>query len=194
MNPYIKPHGIEDLKFKHFDDDAAARYDPPPAWLTLEYEWVRANCDLSKPVIDAGCHHGHYSVVFNPAFVVAVDTSMSCCHYARSNMELNDMRFSIQMGMLGEHGIKTNRKPGTYRANIAGAEFFLFPRELKRFPSVKVWIVEIHPLHGNPDRLAGMFLDAGFDLLKVDRDEIQIRPYGLGERWHRVSTLIARKV
>ena len=189
-----KAHGIADLQFTFFNEEGVNWYDPLKAYTKLEYEWVRANCQLEgETVVDAGCHHGNYAIVFKPAFVIAVDNVLANCNYAKHNMTLNNMEFSVTHQTLGAEGVKTNRKPSIYKCDIEGCEFQLFPQELKRFPSVKTWIVEIHPKQGDPNQLAGMFLDAGFELLKVDRETMTVRPYELGERWKEHSTLIARK-
>jgi hypothetical protein len=195
MQPYIKPHGVGSLEFKYFNDEAREWYDPLKPYTLLEYEWVRANCKLEgETVIDAGCHHGNYAVVFKPAFVIAVDNVLANCSYAKANMSINGMTYTLQCLTLGADGVKTNRKVGIYKVDIEGAEFQLFPAEFKRYPSVHTWIIEIHPAQGDPNQIAGMFLDAGFDLLKVDRETLTVRPYALGERWPTHATLIARKV
>jgi hypothetical protein len=187
-------HGIDGLKFQCFNAEALSWYDPLKEYTRIEYEWVRENCKLDgETVIDAGCHHGNYSVVFKPAYVIAIDNVLENCNYAKHNMTINDMGFVVQCQTLGEEGVKTNHRPSIYKCDIEGAEFRLFPNELKRFPSVKMWIVEIHPKKGDPNRIAGMFFDAGFDLLKVDRETMTVRPYELGEHWTEHSTLIARK-
>lgn len=194
MQPYVKPHGIAGLEFKFFNGEAMEWYDPLKPYTLLEYEWVRANCKLEgETAIDAGCHHGNYAVVFKPAYVIGVDNVIGNCNYAKSNMALNNVDGVIICQTLGEDGVKTNRKPSIYKVDIEGAEFALFPGELKRYPSVVTWIVEIHPGHGDPNRIAGMFAGAGFDLLKVDREIMTIRSYELGERWKEHSTLIARR-
>jgi hypothetical protein len=104
------------------------------------------------------------------------------------------MEYSVQHQTLGTEGVKTNRRPGIYKCDIEGSEFELFPHELHRFPSVHTWIVEIHPAQGDPNELARMFIAAGFELLKVCRDSLTVRPYALGEKWKTHATLIARKV
>ena len=191
----IKAHGIGNLQFIHFNAESVNWYDPLKEYTLIEYQWVRDNCKLEgETVIDAGCHHGNYAVVFKPAFVVAVDNVISNCSYAKSNMILNDMDFVVQHETLGADGVKTNRRPSIYKVDIEGAEFQLFPDEMKRFPSVKTWIVEVHPKQGDPNRIAGMFLDAGFELLKVDRETMTVRPYELGEHWPEHSTLIAERI
>jgi hypothetical protein len=194
MQPYIKPHGVGDLIFQYFNEESTDWYDPLKPYTLLEYEWVRDNCELDgETVIDAGCHHGNYAVVFKPAFVVAIDNVLSNCSYAKTNMRLNDMEFTVAQQTLGDEGVKTNKRPGIYKVDIEGSEFQLFPKELRRFPSVKTWIVEIHPAQGDPNQLAGMFLDAGFELLKVCREDLAVRPYRLGEKWNSHATLIARR-
>lgn len=192
--PYINPHGIGDLKFKFFNQEAADWYDPLKPYTLLEYEWVRENCKLDgATAIDAGCHHGNYSVVFKPAFVIAVDNIMSNCNIAKINLTLNDMQAQAIFQTLGEEGIKTNRKPEIYKIDIEGAEFQLLPHEIDRFPSVKTWIVEIHPGQGDPNHIARDFAERGFELLKVDREENDVREYLVGEYWRTHATLIARK-
>jgi hypothetical protein len=195
MFPYVKPHGIAGLQFQYFNQESRDWYDPLKVYTLIEYEWVRANCKLEgETVVDAGCHHGNYAVVFKPAFVIAIDNVMSNCNYAKSNMTLNGMMYSVQHQTLGAEGVKTNKRPSVYKVDIEGSEFQLFPHELARHPSVKVWIVEIHPAHGDPDDLARMFAGAGFELLKVCRDSLTVRPYKIGEKWKTHATLIARKV
>jgi hypothetical protein len=190
----IKPHGIPGLQFRFFNQEAHDWYDPLKPYTLLEYEWVRANCKLDgETVIDAGCHHGNYSVVFKPAFVIAVDNVMSNCNFAKSNMALNDVDGVAVFQTLGADGIKTNKRPGIYKVDIEGSEFQLLPKEIDRFPSVHTWIVEIHPHQGDPNRIARDFAGRGFDLLKVDREEMTVREYIIGEYWQTHATLIARK-
>jgi hypothetical protein len=195
MSSDIKPHGIPGLQFHFFNQEARDWYDPLKVYTLLEYEWVRDNCKLDgATVIDAGCHHGNYAIVFKPAFVIAVDNVMSNCNFAKSNMALNGVDGVAIFQTLGAEGVRTNKRPTIYKCDIEGSEFQLFPAELKQFPSVRTWIIEIHPGHGDPNKLAGMFADAGFDLLKVCRDSLTVRPYKLGEKWATHATLIARKV
>jgi len=195
MFPYLKPHGIDGLEFKFHNQEAADWYDPLKPYTLLEYEWVRANVKLmpQTTVIDAGCHHGNYSVVFAPAFVIAVDNVIACCNYAKANMDLNGMKYQVTHTHLGAEGVKTNRKPAVYKVDIEGSEFELLPAEIDRFPSVHTWIVEIHPAHGIPDNIALSFDMRGFDLLKVDREAMKIRPYLIGEKWPGHATLIATR-
>lgn len=194
MQSYIKPHGIGDLQFEYCNDEATAWYDPLKPYTLLEYEWVRDNLKLDgETVIDAGCHHGNYAIVFKPAFVIAVDNVVSNCNICKKNMALNSADGVVIHQTLGAEGVKTNRKPSIYKVDIEGSEFALFPAELSRFLSVHTWIVEIHPAQGDPNRLAQMFYDAGFTLLKVCRESLAVRPYTIGERWKTHATLIARK-
>lgn len=188
----IKPHGIAGLMFKYHDNEAINWYYPLKPYTLLEYAWVRANCKLDgATVIDAGCHHGNYSVVFKPAHVIAVDYIPLFCGYAWENMVLNGMSFSVNCLDLGAVGVPTDRPVDIYKVDIEGGEYELFPAELERFPSVRTWILELHPKYDNPDKVARMF--AGFDLLKVDREQMKVRLYVMGEKWSGHSTLIARK-
>jgi hypothetical protein len=186
-------HGIKGLLFKCFNAEADEWYNPLKPYTLLEYQWVRENVPLTDKtvVIDAGCHHGNYSVVFKPAFVVAVDSVQENCYFAKQNMMLNDLRFEVHHQTLGKQGVNTHHKPGVYKCDIEGAEFELFPAEIARFPSVHTWILEIHPRHGSPNIIAEYFTD--YELFKVCRDTMTVRPYKLGEAWKQHSTLIARK-
>jgi len=190
--PIIKPHGVGDLQFGFYNSEAFAWYDPLKPYTLLEYEWVRKMRDLEGiTVIDAGCHHGNYSVIFKPAHVIAVDSSSECLDFAAENMRLNGLSFETRLQTLGTEGVQTDREVSIYKCDIEGAEFELFPNEIDRFPLVKTWIVEIHPKRGNPDTIAREFAERGFELLKVCRETLSVKPYQIGDAWKSHATLIA---
>jgi len=81
--------------------------------------------------------------------------------------------------------------PDIYKMDIEGAEFDTLPAELEQNPQVHTWILELHPAGGDPNTLAKLF--EGFELLKVDREQMIVRPYVIGESWPTHATLIARK-
>jgi len=191
-------HGIDDLLFECFTDEAFKWYYPLKPYTLLEYQWVRNNIPLvdnKTIVIDAGCHHGNYSVVFKPAFVIAVDCNREFLKYAVQNMELNDMKFVTISKELGNVGLIEDMPINVdiYKVDIEGDEFKLFPHELDNFPSVKTWIVEIHPKYGDPETIAKYFWERNFMIKKVDRDAMQVRDYIREEKWNGHATLIARK-
>ena len=189
-------HGIDNLVFECFTDEAKEWYSPLKPYTLLEYQWVRDNLKLTNEtiVIDAGCHHGNYSVVFKPAFVIAIDINQEYLDYAAMNMASNEMDFMIICKKLGENGVRTDFPIDIYKIDIEGDEFKLLPNEIDLFPHVHTWIVEVHPKYGNPEIIAKYFLDRKFSLLKVDRDTMRIREYIENEKWNGHATLIARKI
>jgi len=189
----IIDHPIPGLRFIIHNQEAQDWYNPPKPYTVLEYEWVRDNLVIGNNtlVVDAGCHHGHYSLVFKPAYVLAVDCDPDCVTYTKHNLELNNMVPSVYQWTLGEtHGFPIPMAD-IYKCDIEGAEFEIFPRELERFPDVHTWIIEIHPNKGKPDDIIQYFKD--FHLLKVDRERMEVRPYRMGETWRTHATLIAVK-
>ena len=188
-----KKHGLDNLLFIFSNKEAYDWYYPLKPYTLLEYKWVRDNLVLEgKQVIDAGCHHGNYAIVFKPANVHAVDNNPANLSICRLNMQLNDMKPDLRLATLGAKGAMIPRAD-IYKVDIEGAEHRLFPSELDRYPMVTCWIVEIHPNDGDPDIIAKMFLEKGFELLKVDRESLTVRPYKIGEKWLSHATLIARK-
>lgn len=196
--PYIKKHGIDDLRFKFFNEEATAWYDPLKPYTLLEYRWVRDNVPLSgQSVVDAGCHHGNYSIVFKGAvYICAFDMNAENCYYAIENMILNKLQYISTVKKMNISSKKPASMysfmlPSVYKMDIEGDEFEVLPVEIEQNPQVHTWIIEIHPKHGEPDIIAGLF--KGFELLKVDREQMKVRPYSLGETWPTHATLIARR-
>ena len=150
-------------------------------------------------VVDAGCHHGNYAVVFKVCKAIHCIVSIrQCVEICQRNLELNGMQFSGRVYlalMAGGYGALeiTHARPDIYKMDIEGAEFRLFPGELEKHPQVHTWIVEIHPAQGNPDTIAAYFKQAGYDLLKVNREELKVDAYHMGQPWKTHATLIARK-
>ena len=196
--PYIKDHGIEGLQFKFNTPEATAWYDPLKPYTLLEYQWVRENLDLeNQVVVDAGAHHGNYAVVFKGAYyIVCFEMVPMYCRFCFDNLQLNGIEASAVNCVTLAPDIASrsmmDHMPDIYKMDIEGDEFSVLPVELEQNPQVHTWIVEVHPDHGNPDFIASLF-DEGFELLKVDREKMVIRPYAIGEKWPTHSTLIARK-
>jgi len=213
FEPYIGKHGIGDLRFFFATQEAVNWYEPLKPYTLLEYEWVRENVDTEHmDVVDAGCHHGNYAIVFNeqPYCVIhCIDIVKSCVDIAEMNAKLNywwhkdydetledSAKYRFYHHKLAKGaGFKalSDDKPSVYKMDIEGAEFELMPDEIDDLPSVHTWIVEIHPNAGHPDTIAQAFKDRGFELLKVDRERMVVRPYEIGEKWFTHATLIARK-
>jgi FkbM family methyltransferase len=101
--PYIKELSVAGKHFRFFfaTPEARAWYDPMKPYAALEYEWVLNNIDLKhQKIIDAGAHHGQYSVIFalgtqNSSQVVAVDPFPSNCSIIEANMAINHVEAQI---------------------------------------------------------------------------------------------------
>jgi hypothetical protein len=200
MFPYIIDHGIPGLRFTVWNDEGKAWYDPLKPYTLLEYEWVKSALELTPEtiIVDAGCHHGNYSIVFKPAFVIAIDCVPDNVQRAKENLLLNGMSFEVKHQTLGEYGANIpddwSWQPDIYKCDIEGDEFKLIPHEIDRFPSVHTWIIEIHPRKGSPDALARALVERGYELLKVDRERMIVRDYKLGEAWPTHATLIGKRI
>ena len=93
VEPYIIKHGFADLDFYVTTTQAADWYDPPKKYVVLEYGWVAANIPIKgKNVVDAGSHHGHYSIVLasqHPNRLSLIDTHDPNMDAAEANLALN---------------------------------------------------------------------------------------------------------
>jgi FkbM family methyltransferase len=74
---------------------AADWYDPPRPHALVEYDWILNNLNMEGArVIDAGAHHGHYSLLFamarpGPDIVYSVEPDPSNCAVLEANAALN---------------------------------------------------------------------------------------------------------
>lgn len=214
FEPYIKPHGIGDLRFFYANQEAVNWYDPLKPYTLLEYEWVRENVHGYR-IVDAGSHHGNYSIVFLNKFDV-FEKTLYCIDCVKTNIHITEINIKLNAFHIKDYdecekytpeynlyyhrlssgkGFKSlsEAEPDIYKMDIEGSEFELMPQEIDDLPSVHTWIVEIHPNAGDPNAIAGTFAERGFELLKVDRERMIVRPYTLGERWLTHATLIARR-
>ena len=94
FEPYIIDHGFADLDFFVATPLAREWYDPPKDYVLLEYEWVAKNIEIERKwIIDGGCHHGHYGIVFMRQLCNAVqnvDPHAPNLDVAEVNFKLND--------------------------------------------------------------------------------------------------------
>lgn len=194
--PYQIDHGIADLKFMVMNAEAKAWYDPMKPYTKLEYDWVRDNLDLEgQVVVDAGAHHGHYAIVFKGAYnIVCFEMIHLNARFCNYNLNLNKVPY-YAVNLVQLTAENTCRKymaqaPDIYKMDIEGDEFSVLPVELQQNPQVHTWILELHPVK-DPNILAKIL--TGFELLKVDRENMKVRPYKIGESWPTHATLIARK-
>ena len=219
FTPYVKAHGIAGLHFWFMTQEAMDWYDPLKPYTKLEYEWVRDNVVLrGQTIIDAGCHHGNYSVLFGEAAALfCVDPHNGNCAITRTNLELNHIKGEVCqcaiMAYNGECGFngQSNGRVGAgkpvacvtldticSRANVVkldveGAEFFILPDAIDDMPRVHTWIVEVHPTDGNPNDLIRGFHEKDYEVLKVDRNLMEVVPIAEATDWTSHATIIARR-
>jgi FkbM family methyltransferase len=123
FEPYIKEVSLKSLSFRFFYGTSQARewYDPIKPYAALEYDWVIANVPLqNQKIIDAGGHHGQYSVVFalaaqQTADIVVVDPMDSNCALIEVNMKLNHADCRIEMC-----AVSTSNEPVHFLAQSNG--------------------------------------------------------------------------
>ena len=95
--PRIILVNLADRSFRFFvaTPQSADWYNPPKPYTVAEYEWLARNIDLSgQEVIDAGAHHGHYSLIFamgaaKPRSIRAIEPLPSNCAIIEVNAALN---------------------------------------------------------------------------------------------------------
>jgi FkbM family methyltransferase len=82
-------------------------YDPPDTPLRVELEWIWRNVDLGpgRNVIDAGCHHGLYSVAMGSAYtpganIYAVDLHKKNIDMTRANCVLNGVNLTYAVAAI----------------------------------------------------------------------------------------------
>lgn len=218
----IKLERFYDVRFLVATEQARDWYDPPKPYTTLEYQWVVDNVQPGGVAIDAGSHHGHYAIIL-AAFmyrVTPVDAHLSNCALTDANisMNFNDYTRAIHCAVAGKDG--TRRFSGIsngqlinaggveieartlehieplaslVKLDVEGAEFEIIPASIDKLPECKTWIIEIHPHEGQPDSIIKLFFERGYEVLKVDREAMEVRPYVLGEPWYSHATVIARR-
>lgn len=136
------------------------------------------------------------------------------------NMKLNDLDFEIlQAAITNENGTTNfaNQSNGAIISNgslevktvafheimpdveivkldVERYEFVILPVAIEKLPLVKAWIIEMHPDENNdPDSLAQLFLNKGYELKWLNKEKNTIENYILGTKWDTHSTLFALK-
>lgn len=114
FQPYSKEMDIQGIQSRFFfaTPQASEWYDPLKPYAKLEYEWVLQNVPLQgQAIIDAGAHHGQYSVVFalgaaHTCQLVSVDPHPMNCLLTETNLLLNQAKPQIeQSAVAGKSGI-----------------------------------------------------------------------------------------
>lgn len=104
FTPSIINVEFPNCQFRFFVGNAQAAdwYDPPKPHAMTEYRWVLDNVDFDgQNVIDAGAHHGHYSLLFakaqpNAARIRAVEPLPANCTLIELNAVLNAASIEIE--------------------------------------------------------------------------------------------------
>lgn len=218
------------MQFYFATPEARDWYDPIKPYAMLEYEWVVRNMPLKgQRVIDAGAHHGQYTVLFGlaserTAQITAVDPVRQNCGIVEVNCCLNRVKADVlecavsdQVGPVRfrnatnghivapttSDGCVTVQSrllcglvpdPTVVKLDVEGAEFYILPDQLHRMPTVKHWIIEVHPsARRDPHKLMRLLLDREFDLHWVNRAAMRVEPYPHGTAdWSTHTTVFAQ--
>jgi FkbM family methyltransferase len=88
---------------------AADWYDPPKLHTIAEYQWVLENVEYENAqIIDAGAHHGHYSLLFacadrHPRRIHSVEPLPGNCAIIKVNAALNNVELNIIQKAISSH-------------------------------------------------------------------------------------------
>lgn len=219
FEPFTAPHGISNLRFHYATPEAVDWYYPLKPYTLLEYEWVKKNVRLYRSkIIDAGCHHGNYSVLFGGnKGLFCVDANASNCDITRINLNLNGIPGEVMNcavwnydGEVLFNGLSNGRvgsgnpiravKLSTIcqfaevvKLDVEGSEFRILPEAIDEMGAVHTWIVEVHPTDGDAHELTMEFINRGWEVLKVDRNIMGVVPYEQSTPWTSHATIIARR-
>ena len=174
FEPYIIKHGFKDQDFFVATPLGRDWYDPPKPYTMLEYEWVAENIPIQqKCVVEAGSHHGHYSMVLaslQPYRLSLIDPHSSNMDIAEVNLRLNQfLPWQLITGalwnepgkihyngysngaLISEGGREVDSyllkdidsKAQVVKLDIEGAEYAVVPGILKTC-NIDSWIIELH--------------------------------------------------
>jgi len=195
FNTYEITH-LNGCRFLVGNAEGKAWYDPINPFAKLEYEWVLDNVEIKgKRVVDAGAHHGHYTLVFKDAAeIICFEPVAGNVQILKHNLNANGIKAIVKCNMIG-HGNLPVYAPNMdiVKMDIEGSEFASLPHAIDEMATVSVWIVEIHPKRGNPEIITNAFIKKGFELLYVSRQTMAVEPYLPGTVWKSHATVIARK-
>jgi FkbM family methyltransferase len=104
FEPYVKELDLPGIDGRFFFATQQAKdwYDPVKAYAKLEYRWIVENVHLiNQSIVDAGAHHGHYSVFFALASnkscgLISVDPYPMNCAITELNLLLNQSAARIE--------------------------------------------------------------------------------------------------
>ena len=219
FEPFTDKHGIGNLRFHFATQEAVDWYYPLKPYTLLEYEWIKANVRTYRAkVIDAGSHHGNYSVLFGGhRGLFCVDANPQNCDITELNLKLNGIPGEVincaVWGYDGEvlfSGASNGQVGYGYpvracklsticqfaeivKLDVEGSEFSILPAAIDEMGLVHTWIVEVHPAQGDPHALMMEFVNRGWEVLKVDRDIMGVVPYAESMPWTTHATIIARR-
>lgn len=222
FQPYVIPMGLKGRYFRVENEQGKSWYDPMKWYTLLEYRWVLENVPLEGArVIDAGGHHGHYSLILADKNTLnIVEPHPDNVAIIQANLAENGLYSEVIQGAVaGQEGIRqfsgeTNGrlvKSGAFdvdcwtldmvdpeaeiiKIDIEGGEYDVLPNAIAAMPDAHTWIIELHPQYGNPNLICIDFLKAGFEALKVCRVHGKVEPYDIEEPWESHATVIFRRM
>ena len=208
FSPYIGNVEIGETSFQFFYGTPLSRswYDPIKPHVMAEYLWVQQNLDLAnQKIIDAGAHHGHYSVYFASmrGDVTAVEPLPGNAALIKVNAALNQLNIKVIEAAVSDEkgeasfiprsngklfagvGVKVpvttlrdiDPDASVVRLDIEGAEFKILPKAIEIMPKTSVWIIEAHQRSGSAHELATDFSNRGFAVNYLEKKSNKVIPF-----------------
>lgn len=151
----------------------------------------RSNCDLAE--VNLCLNEGYDQVYWVKNFAVAGKSGTRHFSGISNGQLVNNGGIEVEARTLEEIATLSFLPIHLVKLDVEGAEFEIIPASIDKLPECKTWIIEIHPREGEPDTIIQPFVERGYEVLKVDRELMQVRPYVLGEPWYSHATVIARR-
>ena len=195
FNPYEITH-LNGCRFLVGNAEGKAWYDPINPFAQLEYDWVLENIEIKgKRVVDVGAHHGHYALLFKDAAeLVCIEPVGDNASILKHNLEINGIQATIKLYVIAHGNLQAVAgEMDIVKMDIEGAEFAALPAAIDDMPTVKDWIVELHPTRGRPETIIQAFIERGFEVHYVNRQTAQVEPDQPGTVWKSHATVIARR-
>lgn len=215
LHPIIIDHIIKGVKFLINDETANNWYHNPKPYVKLEFDYVRDNIKLDgQRIIDGGCHHGYYTLLFAKygGIVTAVDPSTYHVGVAKKNLKLNNLNAKFVNAAIwnnnGKIGFNGGSRVGDFeyqvpaltletidcdaqviKLDIEGSEYQALPYSIDKLPNVHSWIVEAH---GDQSIIVNMFLERDYKVKWLNRTSMKIEDF-TPEMYKFRSTIFATR-
>lgn len=224
FSPYIGNVEIGRASFRFFYGTSLSRswYDPIKPHAMAEYLWVQQNLELAnQKIIDAGAHHGHYSVYFASmrGIVTAVEPLPGNADLIKVNAALNQLNIKVIEAAVSDEigeasfiprsngklfagvGVKVpvttlvdiEPEASVIKLDIEGAEFKILPKVIEIMSKTSVWIIEAHQRAGSAQELATVFSNRGFTVNYLEKKSNKVMRFAPGSLINGTTTIFCIK-